>query len=264
MTQHLWRISLLFLFVSALGCGGKKYAIQNRNASYVYVHDSLGLVNQKATDYIMPYKLKLDSTMNTVIGYAAIDFVKPKDFMKANGVPESPAGNFIADLVLIETNEILKSKGEPLCDIVLLNTGGIRTALSKGPVTIGNIFEIMPFDNSVVVMELNGQQMVELFDAVAIKGGHPLAGCSMAIRNKHAADIRIAGTPFKPDADRMYRVATSDYLSTGGDQMTFFLGATTAHTLILLRDMIVQHFKRLTTEGKEAFAEADGRVYYDK
>lgn len=257
-------IFLLFFAVLIASCAPKRHAVSASDGRFIGLHDSLKLEHAESSRLISPYKARLDSTMNAVVGYTDVELVKPKEYQANNGKPESPMGNFVADLILLECNELLKEKNEGFADICLLNTGGIRSSLPKGAITIGHIFEIMPFDNNIVVIELNGGQMTELFDLVALKGGHPLAGCSMAIKNKHAADIKLAGTPFDAAKDRLYRVATSDYLATGGDNMTFFAKGNLVAELPMFRDIIIKHFEKLTIQGKHAFAEADGRVYYDK
>ena len=106
-------------------------------------------------------------------------------------------------------------------DICLLNNGGLRTTLPKGNITKGRIFELMPFENELVVLTISGEKTQGLFDFLARVNGMPLAGAEMGIDNKNPVSIIIGGEAFDPG--KTYRVLTSDYLAEGGDKMRFFL-----------------------------------------
>jgi 2',3'-cyclic-nucleotide 2'-phosphodiesterase (5'-nucleotidase family) len=212
---------------------------------------------------IAPYRSRLDSTMNITVGYTDMAFVKASEFVK-QGYPESPLGNLMADLVYVETNRKRKEAGEQPIDISLFNVGGIRASLPEGAVSRGNIFELMPFDNQVVVVELTGTGMKELLTYLVMKGGQPVSGLRFAIKNKSAVDVRINGKPFNPDSDRTYLIATSDYLTGGGDDMTFLKNTPEMGKYGLLRDMILSYFLRMNSENRKIHNETDGRIYYDK
>jgi 2',3'-cyclic-nucleotide 2'-phosphodiesterase (5'-nucleotidase family) len=259
------RISFIaaLLLLIASGCKPKHFQAVAESNGYTYVHDSLGLTDEKVESTIAPYRLRMDSMMNRVVGSSSVEMVKAKEFMN-NGTPESPIGNFIADLVLLQTNRTRSVNNEPPVDMCLLNSGGIRSSFPKGPITVGAVYEVMPFDNIVVVQEMSGATVQQMLDFLASKGGFPIAGFTMGIRNGKPVDVRINGVAFNPDADRTYLVVTSDYLQNGGDNMEFFRNSTNTGSYGLLRDMILNHFHYLTGMGVEASATADGRMWYDK
>src|SRR5690606_4874952 len=82
-------------------------------------------------------------------------------------------------------------------------------------------FEIMPFENSAVVVAMRAEQLKEIADYIVTeKKPHPLSGMTFSIGKDGANDIKIGGQPLDPD--RIYYVATNDYLYNGGDRMYFF------------------------------------------
>jgi hypothetical protein len=97
-----------------------------------------------------------------------------------------------------------------------------------------------------------------------MKGGQPVSGLRFAIKNKSAVDVTINGKPFNPDSDRTYLIATSDYLTGGGDDMTFLKNKPEMGKYGLLRDMILSYFLRMNSENRKIHNETDGRIYYDK
>ncbi|HET9252957.1 MAG TPA: bifunctional UDP-sugar hydrolase/5'-nucleotidase [Candidatus Eisenbacteria bacterium] len=149
---------------------------------------------------------------------------------------ETPLGNFVADVV--------RWAGED-ADIGLINSGGIRAAMPAGDVTVADVHTILPFDNKVVVVEMAGWQVRQLLDRVAQrlgKGGFlQVSGVKFVITRDRASYIRVGEKEEALNSDRVYRVATVDYLAEGGDGYTHFekgLGITS--TGVLLREAAVR------------------------
>ncbi len=121
-------------------------------------------------------------------------------------------GNWAADL--------LRSRAGG--DVAILNSGGLRADIMPGPVTIGDLFMVFPFDNVVVKLDLTGAQLQRLFDQVAAGEVSMLqvSGITFRIEDGVAKDIKIGSAPL--DLAKRYRVATIDYLAQGGDRYTVF------------------------------------------
>jgi 5'-nucleotidase / UDP-sugar diphosphatase len=132
----------------------------------------------------------------------------------------SPSGNYIAGLI----------KRVGAADIGLMNKGGIRTTLAPGPITRRQVFELLPFDNTVSVMEMSGVQLRTLLGQGLRPGRQPLeiAGGRYAFRvvggRRELVSVTVEGRPL--DADRRYRVATNSFLASGGDGFTQFSRVT--------------------------------------
>ncbi len=129
------------------------------------------------------------------------------------GYPEGLLGNFVADLILKKARDYCIRTGSDLdpkklrgVDFCVLNNGGLRASLPKGEITRGNIFEVMPFGNEVVIVTLSGEKTKELLDFIAQRGGMPISGMKIGIRDHMPVNIMIDGKPF--DIKNNYRIAT--------------------------------------------------------
>ncbi|MGV3538185.1 MAG: 5'-nucleotidase C-terminal domain-containing protein [Rufibacter sp.] len=196
---------------------------------------------------IAPYRTQVDQTMNQVIGQATAALVK--------GEIESPLGNFVADLSRTQTAAVY---GKPI-DMGGMTNGGLRNPIDQGPITVGDVFELMPFENEMLVLTLSGQTVKELFDFAARTGILTVSNASYTLRNGQIGSIFIGGKPF--DINQTYTLAISDYLANGGDNMGFLKNALKVEqTGLLARDAIMNEIKQRTAQGKPVTTELDGRV----
>jgi len=215
--------------------------------------DSVSVVKEDTTitRILQPYKTKVDSEMKEILGYSEHAMIKNN--------PEGVLNNFIADLILKKANDYRPSEKVDFC---LLNSGGLRSALPKGAITLGKIFELMPFENMMVVVTLSGNDTRKMFDFIAKKGGLPIAGFTMGIKDTTAVNVLLNGKPF--DDKKEYRIVTSDYLAGGGDDMKFFSNPVKYENIgIKIRDAIVEYMKEETQKGNTFNAKLDKRVYYE-
>ena len=201
-----------------------------------------------AAALIAPYHDKVTSQMQEVIGTA------PSALLKGPG--ESPLSNFVADLQRQRASQAL---GEPI-PLGVMTNGGLRAGFSAGSVTLGAVFELMPFENELVVLDASGPVVQQLFDyAARIKMA--VSGATYAVTfDGLPKDIRIGGQPFDVNQDRTWPIAISDYLATGGDNMIFFKPLVPRHTNVLLRTAIADHIRALTKAGQPVTATVEGRV----
>ena len=154
----------------------------------------------------------------------------------------------MADVTLMRGNTVFKAREKKSIDICLLNSGGIRSILPKGNVTARTAFEIMPFENSLVVIVLKGEQILEMVDYfIAEKKPHPLAGLTFTIgKNNLPKNILVQGKPIQKET--IYYVGTNDYLSNGGDNMNFFKKGIQKFDLdYKLRNILIDYFKAVDT-----------------
>ncbi len=200
------------------------------------------------TALIAPYHDKVTSQMQEVLGTA------PAALVKAPG--ESPLANFVADLQRERASAAL---GEPI-PLGVMTNGGLRAGFAAGPVTLGAVFELMPFENELVVLDAPGPVVQQLFDYAA-HGKMAVSGATYTVTfDGMPKDIRIGNQPFDVNENRTWPIAISDYLATGGDNMAFFKPIVPRHTNILLRTAIADHIRALTKAGQPVTARVEGRV----
>lgn len=201
---------------------------------------------------ILPYKAKMDKEMNVPLA------VSEQAMMK--GQPEGVLGNFSADAVLKMSREYCKDSCN--VDFCVLNNGGLRNPLPKGTITRYDIFSLMPFENEMVVLTMKGNDMKDLFDFIANKGGMPVSGFRMKIKNQMASDIMIGDKPF--DITKSYTVVTSDYLAGGGDNMVFFSNASRKFSPNKkIRDAIIEYLTKENSKGNTIAIKKDGRIQFE-
>lgn len=194
-------------------------------------------------EFILPYREHVDAEMNKVLAQNANDLVKDRSTTLLN----TPISNFMADA----TYEIIapaykKRTGEDV-DFVMLNWGGIRSDLPKGPITMGSAYNLMPFENSAVVLTMKGEKVQEMADyLIKHRKPHPLSKqvALQITKDGKITQFTINGKPFDPKAT--YRVVTSDYLLNGGDEMYFFKDPIKVESLnYKLRNVLIDYFKQI-------------------
>lgn len=200
---------------------------------------------------INPYKMEMDKTMNQVLVFSEVQLLK--------GLPESSLGNFVSDAVLKKTNDLYFPADSLKANVCLLNNGGLRAQLPKGNITKGNVFELMPFENSILVLTLSGEKTKQLFEYIVGSGGAPFAGATVKGKSKKIIELKINGENF--NENKTYKVATSDYLASGGDKYNFFADPIKIDTLnYKLRDAIIDYMIDENKKGNKINVDKDGRI----
>jgi 2',3'-cyclic-nucleotide 2'-phosphodiesterase (5'-nucleotidase family) len=191
----------------------------------------------------------VDSIKRPVIGEASMPLEKY--------IPESPLMNFAADALLATARECT---GQHI-DIAITNKGGLRSNIAAGKITFGDIYNVFPFENTLALLTLDGEQLMQLCREIASVGGEAVSGMRLVItRGGELVSVTVDGKPV--EAGRKYRIATSDYLSQGNDRMTALALGTErdVRSDITIRDLMVMYVKNLAAAGKPVAAECDGRI----
>ncbi|MEI2739424.1 MAG: 5'-nucleotidase [Chitinophagaceae bacterium] len=169
--------------------------------------------------------------------------------------PECTLGNFMVDAFLTMAAEKYNTK----VDVAFLNFGGMRlTQLPAGNVTNGKIFELMPFDNLLILQKLKGDVLQQFLDLTAAKGGWPIAGVTMQIKDKKAVNVMVGGKPLDPNAT--YTTVNSDFVANGGDNADMLRNVPQITNGYLMRDAIFDYIKKLKAQGKNISANIENRV----
>lgn len=187
--------------------------------------------------------------MNDIVGIAEKTLEKK--------TPEGTLGNFMVDAFLAMAREKYGTR----VDIAFLNDGGIRlNQLPAGNVTRGKIFELMPFDNLLILQKIKGDVLQSYLDLTASNGGWPVAGMTMQIKDKKAVNILIGDKPI--DRNTIYTVANSDFLANGGDNAAMLRPIPQQANGYLMRDALFDYIIKLKSQGKNISANQENRVTY--
>jgi 2',3'-cyclic-nucleotide 2'-phosphodiesterase (5'-nucleotidase family) len=224
------------VFVGCASAGGPAEAptpeaILSAPVTHVQITDSIE--SDPAIDrMVTPFREKLNAEITRVIGVAAGTFEK--------GNPEGSLGNLAVDAMFHAAQDL---SGERV-HIAVTNNGGLRVPIAEGPITLGKIYELMPFENTITIVTLTGVQVDSLAQQIARSRGEPVAGLSFRMGSDAgpAHDIRVGDAPLA--AEKVYRVATLDYLVDGGGRLTALWSPMSRNDLgILFRDAIVQYIE---------------------
>ncbi len=237
-------LTLAFFCITLASC--KVTHLANIEPSLHRIDESIDNGNVAINEMIAPYKSQLDEEMNQVIGTIGMELIKTK--------PESTLGNWLADLLQEEVSKVVQQK----VDFTIQNYGGIRIpSIPPGPINRGKVFELMPFDNLAVVVELDANHTRKFIHLMAEDGGWPISKeLSYTIENGKAKKIRIDGQPVEDG--RIYRVGMPDYIANGGGNADFLKDKNRIQTPYLIRDLIIKHIQDHASTPQKATL--DGRI----
>ena len=248
------KLFALITIIVLVGC-------QPKSQVYNYEGENLKVAGNDSTHHtieniVMPFRVDMEAQMDITIGNAA------KTFENSRTKAETNIGNWMADILFktgfnyLEQNNISAS---PHFCFSLLNKGGIRAPLNAGNITIGNIFEIMPFDNEIVIVKLAASTVKQIINYLFSVNGQPVSNAVFYL-SSNSGKVEIGNQYY--DYNGPVYVITSDYLAKGGDKMDFFTNAKEYwQTGILIRDALLNEVK----DKKEVKAPGNfGRILFTK
>lgn len=175
---------------------------------------------------IAPYRRQLSAAMGRVIGTTVSDLTVER--------PNSTMGQWVTDVLFqYGIDSVIGRSDTVLPVIAIFNTGGLRASIAAGPVTVGDIYKVMPFDNAVSAVKLPADRLGKILEYIVAKGGEPVSNFRVA--NNKAELFGGAGS-----YDSFW-VITSDFLANGGDKMYFFAAPLQRiDSPKLIRDLLLQ------------------------
>lgn len=228
-------------------CSVTKKQVSSYNSSFIVVDSSIHKDRQFET-LLSPYRKSMDTIMNEVIGYSDMPLSKAQ--------PESTLGDFMADAQLVYAQ-----KRYPEVVASIINYGGMRLPyLSPGAISKGKIYEVMPFDNMLTIVEIPGKTLKQFCNHMAAYGGWPVAGITYSIKDKEASDILVNQQPVNDQL--IYQVAMSDYIANGGDNCDFLSECKKEYLDVFIRDILIDHIKTLQANGQKLHVTLDKRIRY--
>jgi 2',3'-cyclic-nucleotide 2'-phosphodiesterase (5'-nucleotidase family) len=236
-------IFLFFFIVSYFYSSSQQLA-----SSRGYSVQSASGIDSAMYKMVGPYRENVDKTMNEVLAENEADLLKE--------IPDSRLGNFLADAYLWAARQKIDKDAE----IAFMNHGGVRiNRIGKGAVTRRTIYEVMPFDNLLVVAEVSGVLLQQYLDKIAADGGGGgVAGVRFAISEKKAVAVMVNGKPL--DLNRTYKMVNSDYTLDSGSGIPAFKTLKQVRSGYLMRDAIIHYCQYLQQSGKKISVEPQMRI----
>ncbi|MDP2159290.1 MAG: 5'-nucleotidase [Flavobacterium sp.] len=232
---------LFITFLIFISCSTNQYNVSKIEGRKIEINQELPIIAEFET-FIKPYRDHINKDLDSVLAFA------PETLDKSKGQWQTNIGNFMADVCFEKASILFEKRHQKKIDICLLNHGGIRSIIPKGSITSRTAFEVMPFENSINVIALKGAQIEEMATyLISEKKPHPVSGLKINI-NASNEIISILVNDKTVNKSQTYYVATSDYLSNGGDNMTFFQKNEGVFDLdYKIRNVLIDHFKEVDT-----------------
>ena len=238
------KIAILILIAASCCACHQPGKVVNKTSKIHMVDSTMDAIQDtQYVAYLEPIKAELEAQLNETIGYAP----EPMGVYQ----PECPMLNWATDALWVMAKQYYP---EPV-DIAIVNIGGMRCNWAQGDITMRHVFELMPFDNELVVLTLSGKDILDLCQVFAQTGGEGAAGMQIKAKNGIVTKATIAGKAIQPAA--YYTVATSDYLSQGNDRMVPLKNSINVwKSNLKIRDLYMEYIQQV----KVVQAKVDGRM----
>ena len=228
--NNLFKIIFLFFSFYLIGCSDPNL----NSISYSRI-ELTGPESESISDIINIYRDSIDISLDNIIGFSDQLYTKG-DFNSKRF--NSTLGNLIADIIFIQSDSVFKYQKDKNIDFVIQNHGGIRASLPKGEVKLTDAYKILPFENEIVIVEMDGKSLYEIVSFLKNETiPHPFSGLTI-----NGDEVLVQSRLIIPT--NKYYIATNDYLLTGGDNMFFFNKNTQVYRLgYSLRDAFIDYTK---------------------
>jgi len=246
------RLVFIFTFFSLIlfSCHTQKNLTDAKFDNIKIIGDS-GTNDSRISKMLLPYKQKLDSQMNEVLIYNQSDLKKE--------LPEGTLNNFVCDELL----DYVSRTANKNVDLCVFNYGGLRLpAIYTGNISVGKIYELLPFDNLLVILEIDGINLKKVMEWAASNGGQPVSAALKLELSKENKIIKSSINGMVIDETKVYSILTSDYLANGGDGATCFKNTlSTYSTANLMRDAMIAQLRHKAENNQNLNYVKDGRIF---
>ena len=230
-------------------------AVKNNNIS----------IDSNSFYFLKPFSDSLNSDLNVKLAFtdSNLNTVRPGKIKQRIQIEKNAnLGRVLSDYLLHEGSRYtLNTMGFP-CHFALINHGGIRSSIPKGEITNKSIYEIMPFENEMVILELSGRQMDSLLSYLSTKNIAAVSGLELQIIGNTYTKAIIAGLPF--DSRRSYWIVANDFIQKGGDFFTMLkYPKQIIRTGIKLRTIFYDGFKSEFIENQKINPRLTPRILYN-
>ncbi len=245
-------ISLLLITALALSCSTHYRLADTSSKQYRLQAGDKVTPDEDLDQFFTPYRIALKGKTKEVLLQSAIEMTKRK--------PESTLGNFFTDVFY---EEAAKLTDKPLA-FAAQNYGGLRRpSLPKGDITVGHIYELMPFENYIVILKGDSSLLQRFFDRIAAHGGWPVSKqVHFRIDGEKAVDLLLNGKPLQ--GGETYYFALPDYIANGGDRFFFLKEVPREETGVLIRDAVINNLRKKGGNGVTLHPALENRIIIEQ
>jgi len=224
---------------------------RTRLISHVYLPITEDITpDSEVQGIVQSYYSRLGKKFREIVGKSAVFLDGERERIRYE---ETNLGNFVTDVMREYTG----------AEIALLNSGSLRASIDTGPVSLEDIFKVMPFGNEIVLVDISGRELLKVLNRSVMgsrsdeDGGFlHVSGIRFTIRGRSVGDVKTGPDHAPLDPAKTYRVAITDFLASGGDGYRIFTGKPSLYTGSPLRELIVDTIRNTGTIK----AETDGRI----
>jgi len=189
------------------------------------------------------YHEEVETVLAEEIGRAAVDLDQEPD-------EECRLGDLLTDVIRERFG----------VDMAFQNALGVRAPIAAGTVRFSDVYQALPFDNTVVLMELTGAQIERMLsEADAANRVLFVSGLRYAIDPSRPAGERVTVVT-EIQQERTYKVAVNNYMAQGGENLSVLEAIHGTDTGVVLRDVLADYFREQARAGVAVSAELDGRI----
>jgi 5'-nucleotidase len=221
------------------------------------------LPDPRITPVLAPHLARVEAKMREPLS------IRVTETFARDYVYESSLGDLIADVI---------RKQIPKADFAVINSGGLRADLRGPDVTFGDIFEVLPFDNSLATIVLSGRELREML-RLGTLGRHGILQVSgLRMRLDDAKDaalpfeqrdriVEVTTSDGQPlDPDRIYTIATTDFVASGGDGTIQLIRTlppanVKVHEELKLREIVIEDLQKRSRVAPLR-PQLEGRITY--
>ncbi len=206
------------------------------------VDDSLQK-DSEMEEWLEPYRAEYSQQMGRVVARTHGEFTF--------GQPESTLGNLVSDMIRYRASHEMRQ----YVHVALIDMDSFQLEFNEGLITLGELYEFMPFNSQLVVVEMKGDEVRKLADEIARKGGVPVSGLRMNILDDEAGSVLV--NVESPDPGQTYLVATSSYIAGGGGGFSSIENSRVQHEHdLFIREIIIDYMR----SRREFYPEYDQRI----
>lgn len=202
----LFLIGTVLAGCSALKSSSTEKDVTTEHAPSINLNEIANTEDPDIANRLDTFRPKYNEQMGVKVAHVE----EPINFEK----PEGPLGNIVADALRFRA----AGESRMFVHIGIIGQSSFKTSLREGTLTLGDVYEFMPYENHLVLLQLTGDQVQHLAAEIAQINGAPVSGMRFTIRDQKPTGLLVNSQVVDPK--RTYWVATSSYLANGGDQFS--------------------------------------------